>query len=185
MTFLTEDERRTLQASHRLSSSVRARRAGDLVNPASGIANDYLNRFNEIVMLIEQLPVMPEFIDDILAWHPISYQDYFRGSNLPGSITALEAYDKLDVRFRQSFEAIVQELDHRATGSVAMVRLKFRTREADDGAALAEVCERVGANIREILDRATMLVNHGHLVKSDAVQERIDQLMHQMSGAHG
>jgi hypothetical protein len=184
MTFLTEDERRTLQASHQLSSSVRARRAGDLVNPASGIANDYLNRFNEIVMLIEQLPVMPEFFGDILAWRPISYQDYFRNSNLPGSQTALEAYDKLDVRFRRSFEAIVEELDNRATGSVAMVRLKFRSREADDGAALAEVCERVGANIREILDRATMLVNHGHLVNADAVQDRIDNLMHQMSGIH-
>ncbi|HTJ03030.1 MAG TPA: hypothetical protein VL492_09555 [Methylovirgula sp.] len=34
-------------------------RAEAIVNPASGLANDYLNLFNEIVMLIEQLPVMP------------------------------------------------------------------------------------------------------------------------------
>ncbi len=32
------------------------RRAEAIVNPASGLANDYLNLFNEIVMLIEQLP---------------------------------------------------------------------------------------------------------------------------------
>jgi len=31
-------------------------RAEAIVNPASGLANDYLNLFNEIVMLIEQLP---------------------------------------------------------------------------------------------------------------------------------
>ncbi len=41
--------------------------AEELVNPASGIANDYLNLFNEIVMLIEQLPTMPELFDDIKA----------------------------------------------------------------------------------------------------------------------
>ena len=76
-----------------MSTSACARRAGDLVNPASGIANDYLNRFNEIVMLIEQLPAMPEFFDDILAWRPVTYRDYFRNSNLRGSTTALEAYD--------------------------------------------------------------------------------------------
>ena len=58
--------------------------ADDLVNPASGIANDYLNLFNEIVMLIEQLPTMPELIDDIKARKPTTYEDYFVNSSLPG-----------------------------------------------------------------------------------------------------
>jgi hypothetical protein len=46
---------------------------------------------NEIVMLIEQLPSMPELIDDIFAWRPTSYQDYFTRSVLPGRGSALEA----------------------------------------------------------------------------------------------
>jgi hypothetical protein len=181
MTYLTEDERTALQASHKLSTSARARRAGELVNPASGLANDYLNRFNEIVMLIEQLPIMPELIDDIMTWRPISYIDYFKKSVLPGSVTALEAYEKLDARFRKSFEAIVEELDRRSTGSVVAVRRKFKTRDDDNGVALAEVCERAGANIREVLERATMLVNHGAFVSRDAVQERTDALMMRLS----
>ncbi len=80
------------------------RRAEAIVNPASGLANDYLNLFNEIVMLIEQLPAMPELIDDILKWRPVSYQSYFSNSILPGRVSALEAYEKLDLSFRKDFE---------------------------------------------------------------------------------
>lgn len=42
-------------------------RAAALVNPASGIANDYLNHFNEILLLIENLPtLLPEMLDELL-----------------------------------------------------------------------------------------------------------------------
>lgn len=177
MGYLSEDERAAIAASHRLSMSARARNASALVNPASGLANDYLNRFNEIVMLVEQLPYMPELIDDIMAWRPITYQDYFRTSILPGSANALDAYEKLDIRFRRNFETIVAELDRRSTGSVASVRRKFRTQKAGETETLAAVCERAGINIRETLDKATMLVNHGTLVARDIVQERADEIM--------
>ena len=182
MTYLSEDERTALKASHELAASARAKRAGALVNPASGLANDYLNLFNEIVMLVEQLPIMPELIEDIMAWRPTSYKDYFRASILPGSLTALEAYDKLDVRFRRGFETIVEELDRRSTGSVAAVRRKFKSQNDDQGEPLAVICERAGANIREVLEKATMLVNHGALISTDAVQDRTDELMRRLSG---
>jgi hypothetical protein len=181
MTFLSEDERAVLKASQQMAASTRARRASALINPASGLANDYLNLFNEIVMLVEQLPHVPELIEDIMAWRPKSYLDYFRTSALPGSITALDAYENLDVRFRRSFESIVEELDRRATGSVAAVRRKFKSQN-DEGETLAVICERAGANIREVLDKATMLVNHGTLVAEDIVQDRADELMRSAQG---
>ncbi len=83
----------TLPAKGKLSSPVQISvslqaRAEAIVNPASGLANDYLNLFNEIVMLIEQLPQMPELIDDILRWRPVSYQSYFANSVLPGRASA-------------------------------------------------------------------------------------------------
>ncbi len=176
MTYLSEDERAAVRASHQQAASARARRAAALVNPASGLANDYLNLFNEIVMLVEQLPDAPELIDDIMAWRPKSYLDYFQSSILPGRETALDAYYNLDRRFRRTFESIVEELDRRSTGSVVAVRRKFRSQE-DGGETLAAVCERAGANIREVLDKATMLVNHGSLVDHDAVQDRADHIM--------
>jgi len=48
------------------------------INPATGLATDYLNRFNEAVMLLDMLSNCPEFRDDFLAWEPMSYGKSFR-----------------------------------------------------------------------------------------------------------
>lgn len=180
MAILSDEERAALQRLP-LGRS-RTRRAEALINPASGLANDYLNLFNEIVMLVEQLPTMPELFEDIRLWHPVSYRDYFEKSILPGRGSALAAYDQLDTKFRQDFETIVAELDRRATGAVAAVRRHFKTHGVEgDQFGLVAVCERAGASIREVLDQATSLVNHGAIVSSDVVQERTDKLLAQLA----
>lgn len=177
MSYLSDDERAAIQAVSPLAGGNRARRAEALVNPASGLANDYLNLFNEIVMLVEQLPNVPELFEDIQRWRPTSYQDYFHRSVLPGRTSAIDTYDRLDARFRRDFETVVEELDRRATGAVAAVRRQFKTQGDNDTEAFAALCERAGASIREVLDKATMLVNHGELLPDDAVQKRTDLLM--------
>jgi hypothetical protein len=139
----------------------REKKATELVNPASGLANDYLNLFNEIVMLIEQLPTMPELMDDMLRWHPLSYQDYFANSVLPGRVSALDAYASLDARFREEFEGVVAELDRKAVGTVAAIRRHHKTFGESQPYALAGICERAGETMREVLRRATNLVNYG------------------------
>ena len=180
MNYLSENERAALQAAALRGGSARARRAQALVNPASGLANDYLNLFNEIVMLIESLPTMPDLFEDIQRWHPTTYREYFERSILPGRGSALDAYDRLDARFRRDFEAVVADLDRRATGAVAAVRRQFKA-NANDEAALSAICERGGANIRQVLDKATSLVNHGEIIASDIVQNRADQLMSKLA----
>lgn len=153
------------------------RRAAALVNPASGLANDYLNLFNEIVMLIEQLPSMPELMADLLAWKPITYNDYFQQSPLPGKESALDAYSRLDGRFRHDFEEIVAELDRIATGAVASIRRHHRVRGDSDPDGLAAACERFGATLRNVLHRATNIVNHGSFDAEESAQRRADRLL--------
>ena len=48
------------------------------INPATGLATEYLNRFNEAVMLLDMLSSCPKFRDDFLAWKPMSYREHFR-----------------------------------------------------------------------------------------------------------
>jgi len=152
-------------------------RAAALVNPASGLANDYLNLFNEIVMLIEQLPAMPELIEDIFAWRPTSYQDYFTRSILPGRGSALEAYAALSQSFRRDFEGLVGELDRMAVGAIAAIRRHHRTKGDSEPYTLAGLCTRSGEKMREVLDRATTLVNHGPGGSGDAPQTVADRLL--------
>ena len=153
------------------------RRALSLVNPASGLANDYLNLFNEVVMLIEQLPSMPELMEDLLAWRPASYRDYFANSPLPGRQSALEVYDQLDSAFRAAFDTVVHELDSQATGIVVQIRRHVRNKTNTDPAGLAAICEKGGANLRETLDKAVGIVNHGVEGMQLYAQARADRLL--------
>ena len=152
-------------------------RASSLVNPASGLANDYLNIYNEVVMLIETLPQMPEAKEDIFNWRPTTYQDYFSKSILPGSKNALENYNKLDADFRKSFEDVVAELDRCATGSVVAIRRHFRQKGEDDPVALEQICARAGSTLREILLRASNIVDHGQQQAEEVAQKRADRLL--------
>ena len=152
-------------------------RAAALVNPESGLANDYLNVVNELVMLVEQLPMMPELIDDILAWRPISYQDYFSRSNLPGRQAALENYERLAVDLRQEFEEVVAELDRCATGSVAAIRICLRRSKGVSSPALEGLCAKASTAMYAILARATNIVDHGVSRAVENAQMRADRLL--------
>ena len=114
-------------------------RAMALVNPASGLANDFLNVYNEILMLIELLPTMPELADDIAAWRPASYRAYFMQSPLPGSDQALAVYAGLDPGFRALFEANVEKLADEKESHTE--KLKKIWDESDEKLAKEEVLD--------------------------------------------
>src|ERR1700741_3830181 len=76
------------------------------INPRTGLATDYLNHFNEAVMLLEMVPDMPECAEDFLSWQPLSYAEHFTASNFKARDLAIEAYNTADVRVRKEFDNI-------------------------------------------------------------------------------
>src|ERR1700758_3530896 len=62
------------------------------INPRTGLATDYLNHFNEAIMLLEMIPDMPECAEDFLGWQPLSYCEHFTASNFKGRDLAIQAY---------------------------------------------------------------------------------------------
>jgi hypothetical protein len=76
------------------------------INPRTGLATDYLNHFNEAVMLLEMVPDMPECAEDFLGWKPLSYAEHFTASNFKARDLAIEAYDTADQRIRAEFDGI-------------------------------------------------------------------------------
>ncbi len=149
-----------IESQHSREQAVEALQSKTLVNPVSGLANDYLNLFNELVMMLEQIPQMPELLEDLLAWKPVSYQEYFRASKLPGRHCALNAYDQLNPLFRRRFETFVAELDLIALASVASVRRQFQEGLPNDTERAATTCQRAAEKMRIILIRASRLVNY-------------------------
>jgi hypothetical protein len=74
------------------------------INPRTGLATDYLNHFNEAVMLLEMIPDMPECAEDFLGWQPMSYAEHFTASNFKARDLAIEAYDSADAGIRAAFD---------------------------------------------------------------------------------
>src|SRR6266513_2373173 len=68
------------------------------INPRTGLATDYLNHFNEAIMLLEMVPDMPECAEDFLTWSPLSYAEHFWASNFKARDLAIEAYELSDAR---------------------------------------------------------------------------------------
>src|SRR6187402_658753 len=74
------------------------------INPRTGLATDYLNHFNEAIMLLEMVPDMPECAEDFLTWHPLSYAEHFTASNFKARDLAISAYNSADPKIRTEFD---------------------------------------------------------------------------------
>src|SRR5215471_20352597 len=80
------------------------------INPRTGLATDYLNHFNEAVMLLEMVPDMPECAEDFLTWQPLSYAEHFTASNFKARDLAIEAYESADEKIRAEFDHVTMTM---------------------------------------------------------------------------
>lgn len=80
------------------------------INPTTGLATDYLNHFNEAIMLLEMIPAMPECAEDFLMWEPLSYPEHFLQSGFKGRDLAIAAYEAADPDLRARFDKLCDTL---------------------------------------------------------------------------
>jgi hypothetical protein len=105
------------------------------INPRTGLATDYLNHFNEAVMLLEMIPDIPECAEDFLAWAPLSYEEHFCASNFKDRDLAIEAYESAEARVRAEFDQLTSSM----TSILTAVGLAMReARQDKTRATLAE-----------------------------------------------
>jgi hypothetical protein len=74
------------------------------VNPATGLATDFLNQFNEAILLLELLSVSAADLDDLRAWRQMNYREYL--SSAKDCDVAVSAFAAADERARQSLDAL-------------------------------------------------------------------------------
>ena len=80
------------------------------INPRTGLATDYLNHFNEAVMMLEMIPDIPECAEDFMAWHPLSYCEHFTATNFKARDLVIEAYDSADANIRAEFDKLTTSM---------------------------------------------------------------------------
>ena len=91
------------------------------LHPQSRMSNDFLNHYNEVVMLLEMLPGMPDCYDDVAAWRPKNYVAHFEASTLHWADYAVAEYQHLDAEWKEPFERILAILDEFLTDAIALL----------------------------------------------------------------
>lgn len=134
------------------------------INPTTGLATDYLNHFNEVVMLLELLPAMPDCVADVLKWTPRSYQDHFRSSRFAEKDLAIRAYEAAPQAIRATFDTLVAEIEREVT--------KTQERLADLG---GEASQRIGEIALGASERLLpLLASAGGVIHGHDIDPRIE-----------
>ena len=135
----------------RASGAVRLADAN--INPATGLATDYLNHFNEAIMLLEMLSNWPECRDDLLGWRPMNYREHFAASRFKGRALAIAAYDAADPGRRGCLDSLA--------GTMTAVLEATRAAMSSDipPASAVALAERAAALLRPLVARAGAVIN--------------------------
>lgn len=135
----------------------RVRVQGTNISEKTLLATDYLNHFNEIVMLIEMIPDMPDMLEDCRIWQPKSYAEHFRDSGFSDRDLAIEAYEHVPGKFKRPFEDTIAQAHQ-------VIRHTLERVEADINEAVPEKlrmdCQTSVAMIHRIIQVANGII-HG------------------------
>jgi hypothetical protein len=145
------------------------------INPLTGLSTDYLNHFNEAIMLLEMVPQAPECAADFYAWEPMTYSEHFAAGRLKGRETAIEAYETCDPDLRESLDTLAN------TMTVILVAI----RDAMQAGMPADESDRLARRaldwLKPLVARAGAVINGAQETMTAHVpinpQEAVDALM--------
>jgi len=148
---------------------------GKNISEKSLLATDYLNHFNEVIMMIEMIPMMPDCLDDIKAWQPKSYADHFRESCFSDKDLAILAYDHAPPEYRVPFDETVNRLDDLVLDLVGQVEKLIASEQMD---VLQELVEQSTKELRDLIDQASGIIHGNNPCAAEAVEvvETVEEL---------
>ena len=144
----------TLEDPQYLACKERAK--GTNVNDLTLLATDYLNHFNEVVMLLEMIPDMPELLIDAHEWTPKSYKDHFRDSTIADKDLAIEVYDFCPTCYREPFEEAVTKLDSMVIEAIDSIEKDIETGNMD---LVRENVSYLSRSMQQTMDVVSGVIN--------------------------
>jgi hypothetical protein len=152
-------------------AGLKERVRGSNINEQTLLATDYLNHFNEVVMLLQMVSDMPEILNEARAWAPKSYEDHFRESTVADRELAIEVYPHVSANFKRAFEQTIDQLNRLV--EVVIDRLESQI-EKDNQDHLRLVATESVRSIERLMDVAGGII-HGSSKTMD--QAEIDALL--------
>ena len=144
---------------------------GKNIHERTLLATDYLNHFNELVMLLDLVPSMPECLEDAKEWRPKSYAEHFAASGFADKDLAILAYENSPARYRDRLEEAIRRFDESV--ALGLPEIESAVTGAHDQSVEA-VCGRVTAELKVQIAAANDAI-HGSAEAKVEVARTIDQ----------
>ncbi|HUA50615.1 MAG TPA: hypothetical protein VMB81_00550 [Candidatus Sulfotelmatobacter sp.] len=152
-------------------AALRARVHGTNISETTLLATDYLNHFNEIIMLLEMVPDMPEMLDEAKAWEPKDYVEHFASSSCPFRDLAIELYPHVPTRYKEPFETTILQLQAVIDGTL---RHAETARSRDDARLLRQKITIALDPMHRLVDVAASIIHGADKALS---QDEIDTVL--------
>jgi hypothetical protein len=123
------------------------------INPRTGLATDYLNHFNEAIMLLELIPDMPDCYELFLEWQPLSYAEHFIKSNFKARDLAISSYESASPSVRSEFDTVV------ATMTSILTAVGEAMREVQQDKTRAKLAEQAAEWVKPLVGVAGGIIN--------------------------
>jgi hypothetical protein len=147
---------------------------GTNINPRTLLATDFLNHFNEAIMLLEMLPAAPECKEDFLAWRPMTYCEHFAASHFKHRDLAIAAYEVSDPVFRHELDEISTHMTKILTATIEGMQHELSPR------TLSVLAESTARWLKPLVARAGAVINGelaGPVTRDEPVpQDTVDAL---------
>jgi hypothetical protein len=152
-----------------------ARLAAANINPATGLATDYLNHFNEAIMMLDLMAATPACIDDLMAWRPMSYREHFIASNQKHRDLAVAAYEVAEPKARRRLDELASVMNAILVSTREALRLNV------PASAVAMLAQDAATQLKPIVAHAGAVINgrevDGEVSRAGAPQAAVDALM--------
>ena len=122
---------------------------------AAGLSHDYLNHYNEVLMLIELSGHDSSLNGALLDWCPLGYVEYFASSRWAGASQARAAYEELPPEARRCFERLLATMETLATIAV------FALQPPCEPMRAAVVVDATAPVLRRLISSASRFLNSG------------------------
>jgi hypothetical protein len=140
------------------------------INPRTGLATDYLNHFNEAVMLLEMIPDIPECADDFLEWVPLTYPEHFTHTNFKARDLVIEAYEMADPSIRERFDHLTK------TMTDILLAVEAAMREATQDKTRARLAEQAAGWVKPLIAQTGGIINGDIEIDPIPDQSEVDEV---------
>lgn len=131
-------------------------------------------------MLIDMLPTMPEFIEDIRLWHPKTYQEHFRDSVFSAKELAIEAYDHSPDKFKIPFENTINQMNDLILNTISQLEDKIAKDKTHE---LQDIINDYSFQIILLIDKCNLIINgKKHMTDQDSIDHYFDDDTEKLDG---